>query len=434
MPSGFYKDLPDSFFKETLFNLEVNTKGSVRDIKTKEYKEPFEKDGVLYVKVNGESPFKRKVDKESCALLDLIGHAFKTLNFPEEYFHKCSCLPIDYNERNINVNNIVWMLPDEGIESLIPGYRYIPGYTNYALSLEKIAYSFFSNRLIAKFDSHIGKIFRIDSDSGRSQRTIHEDRLLLMTFRPYPRNVDSLVINHKDGNRNNSELNNLEWITQSENLIHSYVRRESDEVPPDYVYIKSKFDPELAAKYLTQYEIHFSPTIVKWFIEKSRKDLLPTIDVNYNKAIKRFDAKNRKVEVFQSLNDAQMATFDDNGNRIRKSLILYSINSIISKNNPIRGFILNRFLFRKEEDPVPDFSDKELSKLRKKEKRRVVMYDNLKHQTTFFESVFQLQRETGFTVRVALSRLKKNIQRLPGSHLYIQYEENIGPWKLESKD
>lgn len=434
MPSGFYANLPDSFFKKTLFNLEVNTLGSVRNIETKEYIEPFVHDGVLFVRVNGESPFKRKGDKESCALLDLIGHAFKTLNFPEEHFYKCSCLPIDHDEFNINVKNLVWMLPDEGIESVVPGYRYIPGYTNYAMSLEKITYSFFSNRLIAKFDSHIGKIFRIDSDSGRGQRTIHEDRLLLMTYLPYPRDVNSLVINHKDGDRNNPELDNLEWITQSENLVHSYVRRESGEIPPEYVYIKSKFDPELAAKFLVQYEIHFSPTIIKWFVEKGRKDLLPTIDVNYNKSIKRFDAKNKKVEIFASLDDAHLLTFDENGNKVKKSLILYSINAIISKNNPTRGFILNRFLFRKEEDPVPNFSDKELSKLRKKEKRRVVMYNNDTNEIIFFESVFHLQRETGFTVRVALLRLKKNIQRLPGSQLYIQYEENIGPWKLEPKD
>ena len=59
MPSGFYANLPDSFFKKTLFNLEVNTLGSVRNIETKEYIEPFVHDGVLFVRVNGESPFKR---------------------------------------------------------------------------------------------------------------------------------------------------------------------------------------------------------------------------------------------------------------------------------------------------------------------------------------------------------------------------------------
>lgn len=35
-------------------------------------------------------------------------------------------------------------------------------------------------------------------------------------------NDDTLVINHKDGNRNNNSASNLEWVTQSYNCKHKY--------------------------------------------------------------------------------------------------------------------------------------------------------------------------------------------------------------------
>lgn len=36
-----------------------------------------------------------------------------------------------------------------------------------------------------------------------------------------PKTSDDLVVNHKDYNRKNNNANNLEWVTQKENLYHS---------------------------------------------------------------------------------------------------------------------------------------------------------------------------------------------------------------------
>lgn len=46
-------------------------------------------------------------------------------------------------------------------------------------------------------------------------------RLVLSTFKPVP-NMDKLQVNHKDGNKLNNSLDNLEWCTRSENINHSY--------------------------------------------------------------------------------------------------------------------------------------------------------------------------------------------------------------------
>ena len=53
------------------------------------------------------------------------------------------------------------------------------------------------------------------------QKQVLVHRLVLSTFAPIE-NMESYDVNHKNGNKLDNRLENLEWCTRSENVKHSY--------------------------------------------------------------------------------------------------------------------------------------------------------------------------------------------------------------------
>lgn len=64
----------------------------------------------------------------------------------------------------------------------------------------------------------------VTKDGGERSITAHIHRLLALTFIP-PTDISlvhQLQVNHKDGDKTNFELSNLEWVTQQRNCQHAY--------------------------------------------------------------------------------------------------------------------------------------------------------------------------------------------------------------------
>lgn len=53
-----------------------------------------------------------------------------------------------------------------------------------------------------------------------SQKSFFRHRLVMICFNKVP-NYEKLQVNHKDGNKLNNKLDNLEWCTNQENRIHA---------------------------------------------------------------------------------------------------------------------------------------------------------------------------------------------------------------------
>lgn len=59
-------------------------------------------------------------------------------------------------------------------------------------------------------------------------------RLVLLAFGSNPDNKPS--VNHIDGNPSNNHLDNLEWVTPKENLIHAFENRLNESADPVILY------------------------------------------------------------------------------------------------------------------------------------------------------------------------------------------------------
>ena len=53
-------------------------------------------------------------------------------------------------------------------------------------------------------------------------RTTYVHTLVANTFIPKPMSPEKLIVNHKDGNKWNNSVDNLEWVSYSTNNTHAY--------------------------------------------------------------------------------------------------------------------------------------------------------------------------------------------------------------------
>lgn len=96
---------------------------------------------------------------------------------------------------------------------------------------------------------HLGKdgYWRINlKNEGGQNGSYHIHRLLMMSFRPT--RVPHMQVNHKDGRKDNNALDNLEWVTQQENLRHAWVNKLRAQ--PRHVILTAAQVKEIRATYV----------------------------------------------------------------------------------------------------------------------------------------------------------------------------------------
>ncbi len=95
----------------------------------------------------------------------------------------------------------------------------IKNFEHYSISKDGLVRSNLTGKLLKPFKKTTGYLMVHLYKEGRKYgRVIH--RLLAETFIPNPEN--KYCVNHKDGNKLNNSLDNLEWCTYQENSRHAF--------------------------------------------------------------------------------------------------------------------------------------------------------------------------------------------------------------------
>lgn len=102
--------------------------------------------------------------------------------------------------------------------NLKPGFFKVPN-KNYSVSTEGEAYSYYIKKVYSS------KTVDVDFDKRYASAYLeHIHVLMAETFLQLPEGMSraEVIPNHKDGNKANNHIDNLEWTTRSGNLIHAY--------------------------------------------------------------------------------------------------------------------------------------------------------------------------------------------------------------------
>ena len=100
--------------------------------------------------------------------------------------------------------------------------RVVPNVCNYyMISTNGYVYNRFSKKFLSPGIDSKGYPYVMIYTNVSKRKACRIHRLVLMTF-DYFEGCENVIINHKDGNKLNPDISNLEWSTFSDNMIHAY--------------------------------------------------------------------------------------------------------------------------------------------------------------------------------------------------------------------
>ena len=97
--------------------------------------------------------------------------------------------------------------------------KMIPNYDNYYIYDDGNVLNIVTNRMLkGSISEHGYRYYRLSKNN--IKRMFYAHRLVAEAFLINPDNLP--VVNHKDGNKLNNNIDNLEWVGYSENIKHAY--------------------------------------------------------------------------------------------------------------------------------------------------------------------------------------------------------------------
>lgn len=172
-------------------------------------------------------------------VLDLLLYQFKGINI--SLLSEVISFPIDGDKNNTTALNTGYRFKNIPFEiKEHPGYFYIPGFPNTGISKDGTLINLRTGKNInwqysypnSKKNIKGGYALTYVTFSNNVRPYISRHRALLLAFTDYPDNVDNLVVNHLNGIPGDDRLENLEFVSYSENNKHAYVNNLKNQHHP----------------------------------------------------------------------------------------------------------------------------------------------------------------------------------------------------------
>lgn len=147
---------------------------------------------------------------------------------PFEHWDKIKVGFLDDKTCNFASDNLYLIYPEEPIEhEFMDGFYYIPGFELNCINEKGIIYRIPQSDIITpvfesneKYADMVYPYYRVNINNSKiSTRYVH--RMLGLVFKNLPAKYPLLHIDHIDGIKSNFSLDNLEWVTPSENNIRA---------------------------------------------------------------------------------------------------------------------------------------------------------------------------------------------------------------------
>lgn len=432
MPSGYLKfeSKNDTDFISNFPGYEVNLTGQVRNKYTQEILNVEIIDSIPCVYVRWKNiRFVRCQKQGYIPVADMVAANFKPTSLPLHILTQCQALPIDGNEFNLHPSNLVWKFPKDGIEvSYLEGFYYIPGYTQYAITHKGVVIHLSTLSVKQQYEQMGAFVVSAHRDGTQTLPAVTVYRLLALTFLDYPLNAEKMVVNHRDGIRMNISLDNLEWLSQQENVWHARMRKLLGYTPPRFTYVASELD-RVKTKDLLDTLVLGSTELD---CEKSNKKVeakeARCIPLNMKKhstsLIKRLDINTREIVIFNS----RACALEESGiidNQLYQSLVAAGKDGGL-------GIVKSKYIFRYENEDFPEITEDVLKNHLKfgGGPRVVVVKDNANGSITEHESAAAFVRSSNLSKKVVTSRLSRSEQFIPLTTLQAQYKDSLTDWAV----
>jgi len=129
---------------------------------------------------------------------------------------------IDGNTKNDNANNLKWMSTNSMVSRQFPNETWkpidFPGKPNYYyISNKGSVWSIFMKKKVSQRIN--SSYYTVRLGTGKNAKSYYVHRLVAIAF--CDNSQGKRYVNHKDLDKLNNDSNNLEWVTNAENSIHS---------------------------------------------------------------------------------------------------------------------------------------------------------------------------------------------------------------------